>query len=508
MATTFTGLKLQGQIGKFGALELSDVAAFVEMPDGKVLSGSESGALLIWDGGLIKAVLCRSGGAPCHAGAVQVLVHDTQTNYVLSGGDDGMLRLWDCNKLNDAEPGENDITCEVRPAAEVPLPAGGGVRGVLWDKRSWLVQDTSGALHMVTLPINLLDSKGYVITKLLDLHSGAVHGAVTCSDRHVLITVSAADSRIRAFDYRFQQQQQARQFQGHASCMAILPAGVDPQQCTAVIGFTDGIMRVVRLCADGWILLAAEKPHKVPITCLALSSDGSKLAAVAENSRIFFFQFQPNDGTLTPQFSCKVPASGPTSCSWSHDGRHLLVGFNTGVAIEVAVPGPASIDTTRTYEQPADTRTYTVQMPWQQKVRSTTSQRQQQQQLFQQQHLEQKQQESEQPSRAADGSEAAQISTQAEKQQQQAPQSPAQMAPSEEDVDPFQKTPVLPITWLQHKEGSSDRFMLWVGGSAAGQVRVNRSGNMLLISTLDRVCHTFRCYAVCVSLHDQARWVL
>lgn len=30
------GLKLQGQIGKFGNVELSDVVAFVEMPDGKV----------------------------------------------------------------------------------------------------------------------------------------------------------------------------------------------------------------------------------------------------------------------------------------------------------------------------------------------------------------------------------------------------------------------------------------------------------------------------------------
>ena len=41
MASTFTGLKLQGEIGKFGKLELSDVAAFYELPDGKVLSGTD-----------------------------------------------------------------------------------------------------------------------------------------------------------------------------------------------------------------------------------------------------------------------------------------------------------------------------------------------------------------------------------------------------------------------------------------------------------------------------------
>ena len=57
MAATFTGLKLQGALGKFGNVELTDVAAFIEMPDGKTLSGTETGELLLWDGGLIKVNL-------------------------------------------------------------------------------------------------------------------------------------------------------------------------------------------------------------------------------------------------------------------------------------------------------------------------------------------------------------------------------------------------------------------------------------------------------------------
>lgn len=61
---------MQGLIGKFGAVELSDVAAFVEMPDGKVLSTTETGELLMWDGGLIKVLLLRPGKRPCHDGAV------------------------------------------------------------------------------------------------------------------------------------------------------------------------------------------------------------------------------------------------------------------------------------------------------------------------------------------------------------------------------------------------------------------------------------------------------
>lgn len=52
-------LCVQGALGRFGAVELSDVAAWVELPDGKVLSGSEAGDLLLWEGGFIKAVISR-----------------------------------------------------------------------------------------------------------------------------------------------------------------------------------------------------------------------------------------------------------------------------------------------------------------------------------------------------------------------------------------------------------------------------------------------------------------
>ena len=60
MASTFTGLKLQGYIGKFGKVDLSDIAAFIELPDGKVISGSENGALLLWEGNFIKCRFVRA----------------------------------------------------------------------------------------------------------------------------------------------------------------------------------------------------------------------------------------------------------------------------------------------------------------------------------------------------------------------------------------------------------------------------------------------------------------
>lgn len=42
MAHTFTGLKLQGEMGKFGTVDLSDISGYIELPDGKVVSSTPS----------------------------------------------------------------------------------------------------------------------------------------------------------------------------------------------------------------------------------------------------------------------------------------------------------------------------------------------------------------------------------------------------------------------------------------------------------------------------------
>lgn len=80
-------------------VELSDVCAFVELPDGKVLSGTESGEMLLWDANLIKVVLKRRGASNCHSGNIEVLLHSPATNRILSAGSDGYVRLWDATKV-------------------------------------------------------------------------------------------------------------------------------------------------------------------------------------------------------------------------------------------------------------------------------------------------------------------------------------------------------------------------------------------------------------------------
>jgi len=127
MARTFTGLKLQGDIGKFGKVELSDVDDFAEMPDGKVLSGTESGALLVWEGPFIKYRLVRPGGRRCHAGAITSvhLIKDPATGKGVAfatGGTDGKICWWDFKAVDEAEIDMDKSTdFELSPVVEVPV---------------------------------------------------------------------------------------------------------------------------------------------------------------------------------------------------------------------------------------------------------------------------------------------------------------------------------------------------------------------------------------------------
>jgi hypothetical protein len=46
MARTFTGLKLQGELGRFGRTEISDIEGYRELPDGKVSKQVELNEML------------------------------------------------------------------------------------------------------------------------------------------------------------------------------------------------------------------------------------------------------------------------------------------------------------------------------------------------------------------------------------------------------------------------------------------------------------------------------
>lgn len=76
MNQTFTGLKLLGELGRFGKTEICNVIGFLALPDEKVLSGSDWGNILVWDGGLIRVEVFRRGKNFCHEAPITQIIYN------------------------------------------------------------------------------------------------------------------------------------------------------------------------------------------------------------------------------------------------------------------------------------------------------------------------------------------------------------------------------------------------------------------------------------------------
>jgi hypothetical protein len=61
------------------------------LPTCQVLSGSEWGNLLLWEGSLIKVELCRTGMKSCHSGSINQIMLDE--GEVITAGSDGSVRV-------------------------------------------------------------------------------------------------------------------------------------------------------------------------------------------------------------------------------------------------------------------------------------------------------------------------------------------------------------------------------------------------------------------------------
>eukprot|EP00924_Labyrinthula_sp_SR-Ha-C_P014802 snap_masked-scaffold_43-processed-gene-1.105-mRNA-1 protein AED:0.40 eAED:0.43 QI:0/-1/0/1/-1/1/1/0/1531 len=125
MADTFTGLKLQGEVGKFGAVEMSDIVAFDFLPDGKILSGSESGSLLLWEGQFIKLEFRRKQGdgeseLP-HFGMVTVVIVSVSQSIIYTCAADSSLNIWRLEDIEDANLADNEEFCFVKELSNIKV---------------------------------------------------------------------------------------------------------------------------------------------------------------------------------------------------------------------------------------------------------------------------------------------------------------------------------------------------------------------------------------------------
>nr|KAJ3422153.1 Cilia- and flagella-associated protein 44 [Polyrhizophydium stewartii] len=337
MSSTFTGLKLQGYLGKFGATELSDIAAFIQLPDGKVLSSTETGNMLLWDGGMIKCEIGVKGRRLCHQGRIEAIL--LVEGEVITAGEDGLVRIWDLETIDNADvtttsqaaagasaegaaaassSGIQSRVFEMEPIDEILIAKDVKIKTVVRypdSSHDYLVQDQQG--HLFKLDLNKRSSD-----KLLSFHAGSVVSIDASPMSHFTASLGS-DGSLRVYDYTTKATLNSLKYSGGGSCMCFLPKSLDSSGNTVIAGFTDGVIRIVSFTPSGMILQNVFKPHRAAVSTLAVSDNGRLIVTGSEDKTIFLFQV-----------TSKVPEGQVTAFSRS-TAKITPLGFLT-------LPGPVA----------------------------------------------------------------------------------------------------------------------------------------------------------------------
>ena len=235
MAKTFTGLKLQGAIGKFGRIDLSDIVDYDILPDGKVLSSCESGSLLLWEGNFIKIEVGRPDGAKAHDGAIHVVNLDREENQFITAGEDGVIRFWDFAGIDNAEPTDDMPIYEAAPTREIEVGKGVDIRYLLRGDGHWVVQDAQGAIYKV-------DETTDRVTTVLEFHAGAIN-ALNASPIDHFAASTGEDGTVRLWDYVENKCLYQSKFATAGVSMDWAPSTVDSATRTIAVGFASGVVQ-------------------------------------------------------------------------------------------------------------------------------------------------------------------------------------------------------------------------------------------------------------------------
>ncbi|AWP14907.1 putative cilia- and flagella-associated protein 44 [Scophthalmus maximus] len=361
MTNTFTGLKLQGLVGHFGKTPATDIDGYVELPDGKVVSGTDWGNLLLWDGTDIKVEICRKKGRSCHAGKVQPFA--LEEGQLMTIGSDGAVRGWDFEGIDAADCEGDSGRFEMEPINELLVGHGHNiclssvVRSPVPDSFVWFAQDSGGAIWKLDLSFtNMTPDPECLFT----FHAGAIQGLGVSPDSHLMATTSP-DHSVRVFDFLAKRELTTTSFNQGGTALTWAPPARGGFLAT---GFEDGVVRLLELYdprklnvvtgprpkGDARLRLKqAFKPHVGPITAVAYDRDADMLATGGSDCTVFFFAAGEN---YSPIGFVRVP--GPVQAlEWSphtHSENRLLVLCERGHVVEVHRPDPEAERSTETFE--------------------------------------------------------------------------------------------------------------------------------------------------------------
>ncbi|XP_055386246.1 cilia- and flagella-associated protein 44 [Condylostylus longicornis] len=360
MAKTFTGLKLQGDPGRFGKTEITDIYTIYMLPDEKVISSCEWGNLLLWDAGLIKLEVCRKNRKPCHNGPITFLNMDN--GELMTASLDGYVRVWFWETVELSNPPDDDRFVEIEPIYEFRIGDDNRLCEIrdlikikIYDPQdcSYYVQDGKGGIWICWLDKNNIPETPRLI---YSCHGGEIMSADT-SPISPHITTIGAEGRLHFYNYEKKELQFTKQFTYPGSDLVWLPTVLDSSGCVIIVGFEDGIIREFVIEFDSNLttvknihLIDVIKPHNKAITKITTNLKKGILISGAKDYTIFVHAIIKDGESyvkLLPIGFVKL-TSVPTAFNWDDVDKKLLIGTNSGEIFETDLPNEPG-DTEITY---------------------------------------------------------------------------------------------------------------------------------------------------------------
>lgn len=328
MCETFTGLKLEGALGKFGKTEICDVLGIYPLPDEKVISSSDWGNILVWEEGQIKFEVCQRGRKTCHQGPITQIFMKTVAQEVITIGVDGYVRIWSWEPVELADPPDTDRFVEIPPMLEFHIGEPGYPSQLISmvkelpaeTEYKWYAQDGKRGIWMCELSPDTAGDKTHS-TNLLKSHSGGVVAmAISPTSEH--FATLGEGGGLHLYDYHARKLVLKHTFAARGGDLIWLPITLDPTGVVLIVALSDGVIRMVKVDLTGEAqsvqLIQVLKPHIAPINKITVNDKETLFVSGSQDNTIFIHSIimGPEHVVLRPIGSVKIE-SAPTAFCWN-----------------------------------------------------------------------------------------------------------------------------------------------------------------------------------------------
>ncbi|XP_025191573.1 uncharacterized protein LOC112591851 [Melanaphis sacchari] len=365
MAKTFSGLKLQGQLGRFGKTEVSNVIGIFSMPDEKVISGCNWGNILVWDKEFIDVEVTRKFRKPCHSAPIIMFLYSKNDELLTSISIDGTIKFWYYRTVDLADPPENDRVLEMEPSFTISVQDNVGNAKIMGmckvddgDNKSndYFIQDGNGGMWLADIE---MAANAKPLRRLAKFHGGEITSLQPSSIGYFIATTSL-DGWLHVYDVINKKLIFTHDFKTPITSSIWLPLEIASSGDIFVIGFQTGILKIVAVplkkCIEEKILNPTElvevqssKPHTSTIRHLSINPSANTLLSGSDDNTIFVYKIKTKPIKLSPIGMFPLPGK-VTFIQWKPSEKQMvLISCASGHIVEVKVPTSRPSYTTESF---------------------------------------------------------------------------------------------------------------------------------------------------------------